>query len=72
MSDIFRVPKDVEELAKCICFYMGLEFLLELFIYSKPKDKAKNTLLNIAKLLHLSDGDVERIRSSVVYPVKRE
>lgn len=68
MSDIFRVPTTTKELATLVRFFMTLEFMLESIIFSKPKERAKNTIVNMSKLLRLPDNIVEQIRCSLVYP----
>lgn len=69
MSGILSIPKDVDDLAKCVRFYLGFDFLLESFKFSKAKNTAKLTLLNMAKLLGLSVNDANAIRDSLVYPI---
>lgn len=69
MSDILTIPKNVDELANSVRFYLGLDFFLESFKFSKTKNTAKISLLNMAKLLRLSIDDVNAIRDSLVYPI---
>lgn len=69
MSDILTIPKNVDDLANSVRFYLGLNFLFESFKFSKVKNAAKISLLNMAKLLRLSAEDVDAIRNSLVYPI---